>query len=193
MKIRNQLEKILILLLLGAVTGTNVLGQNSYINGRLNIKTGYARYNTGSFLNDKQISIGNYRIEANYGLTNFIEAGVYLGGSRSLYYRPHSFDKDNFVPYYGVNINYHLLPYWIKAENFRFDLYLSGKFGGLLFKDKWSGDSFHRVEYALGTGACFYLWKHVGLYSEYCYGNYLFSEDSFIAHTKFRYGLTLKF
>lgn len=197
MKIKSRLEKIIILLLLGAVTGIKVFGQDSYIKNRWNIKAGYTRYKTGSYIGNNEETTGNYRIEVNYGFSNYIETGAYFGGSRFEYYQPidsMSFiPKGYFVPFYGGNCNFHLLPFLIDKENFRFDLYITGKFGGFVIKDKRSGDSFHRVEYALGTGACFYLWKHVGLYSEYCYGNYLFSEDSFIAHTKFRYGLTLKF
>jgi len=200
MKIKKLINKTGLLFTVTIMIAIYASGQDSYIKSRWNIKAGHARYKTGSFYfsHDNKETVGNYRIEANYGITNFIETGIYFGGSRYKYYMPVDsitfIAKGYFAPFYGTNFNFHLLPFLIKEENFRFDVYLTGKFGGLYYKDKRSGDGIHRVEYALGGGLCFYPWKHFGVYTEYCYGNYLY-EDVYNSsnHTKFRYGFTLKF
>jgi hypothetical protein len=38
------------------------------------------------------------------------------------------FSYDLFLtPFYGLSINFHLLPFIIKKEDFRFDIYATGK------------------------------------------------------------------
>ncbi len=177
--------------------GIYASGQESYIKHRWNIKAGYACYKTGSYIGNKEETTGNYRIEANYGFFKYIETGAYFGGSRFEYYQPvdsMSFiPKGYFVPFYGVNCNFHLLPFVINKGDFRFDLYIIFKYGSLVLKDKRSGELFNKNEYALGSGVCFYLWKHIGFYTEICYGNYIYENTFSNNHTKFRYGLSLKF
>lgn len=173
-------------------------GQESYIKNRLNFKTGYARYmtNRSKVSNNKLIAttVGNYRIEANYGILNLIEAGIYVGYSKFESFRMNWADttlnfKNCSTPFYGINCNFHLLPLLIKEDDFRFDLYLSGKFGGVYFTSP-SGffPSGSESEYGFGGGVSFYLWKHLGAYAEYTYGKYFFRDNS-----NFRYGLTMKF
>jgi hypothetical protein len=126
--------------------------------------------------------MGNYRVEANYGVSRQIETGIYTGFS---YYQSLSAYWS-----YGINANYHLLPFIIDSDNFRFDLYFAGKFGGWKSYSTFSSSyrSPHKLEYGFGPGVSFYLWKHLGIFTEYCYGKYYFKENN-----NFRYGMTLKF
>src|SRR5450759_3745519 len=155
-------------------------GQESYIKNRVNFKTGYSRYATNrSVISNgklKALTVGNYRIEANYGISNLIETGIYIGYSKFDSFRINWADTSfNFkacsTPFYGINCNFHLLPLLIKEDDFRFDLYLSGKFGGLFFASPAgffpTGSAF---EYGIGGGLSFYIWKHLGVYAEYAYG-----------------------
>jgi len=192
MKTNKQVKNVTILLVLGMIAGINTSGQESYIKHRWNFKVGYARYKAGFKYNlqEEQTTIANYRLEANYGVLNYLETGIYLGYSG---YKVSKISSDIYhTPFYGMNINFHVLPFFIKKDHFRFDAYLTGKFGGLYLTQY--GYNIHKIEYALGGGLCLYPWKHFGVYTEYCYGNYLY-EDAFNSndHTKFRYGLTLKF
>lgn len=84
MKNKLQLRKVFLIGFINLLMLTS-FGQESYIKNRLNFKAGYSRYTTGSYTvnNGKQkaLTIGNYRLEANYGVSNLLEAGVYLGFS----------------------------------------------------------------------------------------------------------------
>jgi hypothetical protein len=81
------------------------------------------------------------------------------------------------------------LPFFIKENDFRFDLYISGKYGGMYFN---TDDNYYyhgnESEYGIGGGLSFYFTKHLGLYIEYTYGKYFFNDND-----KLRYGITFKF
>lgn len=197
MRNKLQLKKVFFLGVINLLMLTS-FGQDSYIRNRLNFKAGYSRYTTGSYSGGnsqrKANTVGNYRLEANYGISNLIEAGVFFGfstfESRKLNWADTTMLRnDSFTPFYGINCNLHLLPLLIKKDDFRFDLYLTGKLGGVFFTSP-SGYSPHgySTEYGLGAGVSYYLGKHLGLYAEYCYGKYYFKDSS-----KLRYGLTIKF
>ena len=104
--------------------------QDSYIKGRWNFKLGYARYVTGTETNNKEDKTGNIRLETNYGVLKNVEAGLYLGYSKFPLWGQLSGYKDCATPFYGININFHMLPFFINANDFRFDLYLTGNYGG---------------------------------------------------------------
>lgn len=169
-------------------------GQESYIKNRWNYKAGYSRYRTNTSINNKAITVGNYRIEANYGILDLIETGVYLGYSKFETLKidwsdSTIYNKNCPALFYGVNCNIHLLPLLVKENDFRFDLYLTGKLGGLYISSpKGYYPQGHDAEYGLGGGVSFYIWKHLGVYAEYSYGKYFFKD-----YSKFRYGLTMKF
>jgi hypothetical protein len=179
-------------------------GQDSYIKGRLNFKTGYARYFTRAGYK------GNYRIEGNYGISSYIELGAYFGYSHFDYLHKDSPDsiiggpyshEDNNTLFYGAAINFHLLPFLIKEDDFRFDLYGTAKAGGLYFQKHYdifliqnyqfviqNNNKKNLFEYSIGGGMAFYLGKHLGVYGEYTFGKYYL-----IGNHQLRYGLTLKF
>lgn len=188
MKNKLQFKKAVFLWVVSSLFVLNSYAQDSYIKNRWNIKTGYARYTNGVRLNDKVLTNGNYRLEVNYGVSNNIEAGIFGGYSK--------FDANSLpsisgysAAFYGINCNLHLLPFLIKEDDFRFDLYITGKLGGFYLSSPSNHFSHgNNAEYGLGAGISFYLYKHLGVYAEYCFGKYYFKDD-----TKLRYGLTLKF
>ncbi len=198
MKTKFQLTRIFNLIFFGWIIFQNSFGQESYIKNRLNFKAGYARYTTG-MRGDKKVGVGNYRIETNYGILKYFETGAYIGYSRFDYYRPIEVDsfstsysiEGNNTFFYGANCNFHPLTFLIKKDAFRFDLYLTGKFGGVYFSKPLGPHQEirnHFAEYSIGAGLSYYLGKHLGLFLEYSYGKYVYGDKN-----KLRYGLTLKF
>jgi hypothetical protein len=201
MKNKSRLKKAVFFLVFSSLFILNTYGQNSYIKNRWNIKTGYARYKKGI----SQEKVGNYRIEVNYGILNYLEIGAYIGYSKFDYYHKNIADsinsgsyrvEDNNTPFYGASFNFHILPFLINKDDFRFDLYVTGKFGGLYFTKPapyftFNGLTFKEgqmYEYGIGAGMSYYLGKHLGIFAEYCHGKYYFGDRN-----KLRYGLTLKF
>jgi len=187
---------IMLLIFIMGLSIVYLHAQRSYIQKRWNIKAGYARYTTTVKTNGIINMTGNYRLECNYGIFGNFETGAYIGYSSFPSYKLTQKDtlllaeKINYsTPFYGVNLNLHILPYFIEAKDFRFDFYLTGKFGGYSFlNSENSGSKTHHIEYGAGIGISFYLFRHLGIYTEYCYGKYFFEDNN-----KLRYGLTCKF
>jgi hypothetical protein len=149
--------------------------QSSYIKSRWNFKSGISIYPQRSDHDPKPI---NLRIEANYGVWGVLEAGAYLGIGRYTYWLPlennSRMANNTFSPFYGIQTNFHLIPLLIKKNDFRFDFYLSGKFGGnyLSIPDGSDPKPGHHIEYGLSCGLAYYIWKHTGVYTEYSIGRY---------------------
>jgi len=180
------MKKIVILIFITGFISLYATAQESYINKRLNFKMGYARYPEASLGENTS----NFRIGANYGFTDYIEAGIYVGyGIHNNYYRvtpgegTMMFNSNTL--FYGINGNFHILPYFIKKPNFRFDVYASGKLGAYnsFAPENSILSNGMALDYGIYGGVSFYPWKHLGLYAEYGYGN----------KTNLRYGITLKF
>jgi hypothetical protein len=174
------------------------LPNNSNIRGRWNFKLGYTLYDTNGHrfsqaLGKRDITIGNYRIEGNYGVSNLIESGVYWGYSKIDALRNNGDSSATFkgtnTLFYGITVNFHIVPLFTKAEYPVFDLYLTGKIGGVNFLSQKGfyphGQDF---EYGIGSGLSFYILKNFGIYAEGCYGNYFY--DSFLY---VRTGIVLRF
>jgi hypothetical protein len=163
---------IWILIMISLATAT---AQNSYLKGRWNIKSGISFYPQRSDHDPKPI---NLRFEANYGVGSVLEAGVYLGIGRYTYWLPLENNSRTALrtisPFYGIQTNFHLLPLFIKKNDFRFDFYLTGKYGGNYLNIPKGSDPQpgHHTEYSFGGGLAFYLWKHTGFYFEYSIGKY---------------------
>jgi len=149
--------------------------QSSNIKSRWNFKSGISIYPQRSDHDPKPI---NLRIEANYGVWGVLEAGAYLGIGRYTYWLPlennSRMANNTFSPFYGIQTNFHLIPLLIKKNDFRFDFYLSGKFGGnyLSIPDGSDPKPGHHIEYGLSCGLAYYIWKHTGVYTEYSIGRY---------------------
>jgi hypothetical protein len=140
-----------------------------------------------------------YNFELNYGFLDNIEAGIYGGYSSINLFEMTSASSGRFTTtdayLYGLNCNFHLLPFLIKKDDPRLDLYITGKFGGITIKHLKSFE-----EHCIGGGAAVYLSKHLGIFGEYNYarfmnkpannsGNFLYNP----AYNKVNFGLAVKF
>ena len=137
-------------------------------------------------------SFGNFRLETNYHLLKILEIGGYLG-----YSRHSSFvTVQNFIalyentPFAGININLQLLPLLVKNQDSRFDIYLMGRYGGAWYSSPefhfYAHNGFY-FNYSHGAGLTFYLFRHLGIFGEYCFG--ILSGTS----GNLRCGLSVKF
>jgi hypothetical protein len=165
--------------------------QDSYIKGRWNFKAGYARYDGLSMKPKFRLTYPNYRIEANYGLFEYLEVGGYLGYSRytAITQQNPVKTENHGAPFFGVGLNFHPLTFLIKKPDFRFDFYFLARYGGMYFPSPegyfpWRGLQF---QYHHGIGLTHYLKKHIGIFSEFSYG--IPTKPSW----SLRLGLTLKF
>jgi len=170
---------------------SDLLSQESYIKDRWDIKIGYAQpiiyksYNTyfQRIFITRQL---NTVVEANYGISECFTIGTYLGHAPMKYFyedsdNPIVLHRGNYQAFFlGAKTNFHIFPLFIKHNDFRFDLYLTGKAGGYYYLKPI-------FEYFVGAGFAFYPWKHLGIYTEYGYGNFMVNSEYF------RFGLVIKF
>jgi hypothetical protein len=102
---------------------------------------------------------------------------------------------------YFANCNFHILPFFVDAEDFRFDFYLTTNCGGITYfygpTDVYQPDGtfeyhesykLYKFYYGAGAGAAFYPFKHVGIYGEFTYEEYYMTKAWFL-----KYGLSVKF
>lgn len=167
-----------------------ISAQDSYIKNRWNIK---AAYQINSSENKSIINKPFYHIGANYGIFNHFECGLnfaYSGG-------------DLIIPHikYFANCNFHIMPFFTDAEDFRIDIYLTANTGGVsYFYDVYpvidaSGQTvlmpdykLHKFYYGAGLGLGLYPLKHIGIYAECTYEEYFNTKALFL-----KYGLSVKF
>ena len=175
----------------------NAYCQESFNKGRWRGKIGYARYYNGGLKNGtKKTRDSNIRLEVNYGKTDYIEAGIYFGGFTtdvlSQYSDGSYYIEDKSVLSYGINTYFQLIPFFIKDDNIKIDLYLSGKYG---FRSMIAPTSHYKgkvnPEYGIGCGVAYYPWRHIGLYVECGFGKYEYG--SYSDRFESRYGLSFKF
>jgi hypothetical protein len=168
----------------------DVFSQSSYIKNRWNFQVGYIPDSR----KDVSPKANQFRASANYGILNFLEIGAYLGGSNYLQFSrpPQTGIRDAYAPVYGINVNAHLLPFLMKKEDFRFDLYLATKFGGYYYSGKET-DYFQGAywQYFIGGGVAFYPFDHLGLFAEYGHENKALYNG--ISHNTLQIGVSLKF
>jgi len=174
----------------------NIFGQDSFKVNKWNLNVGYATYNIASWkiINNEKIykTAGNIRLEANYSLTKTVDVGLYVGYSKFELYMSDGagwyFSKKCHTPFFGLNCNFHLLPYLLDKDT-RFDLYLTGQWGGYyLMSPSYFFMHGASIEYGYGAGLSYNPLKQIGLYLEYHRGRYFFDDND-----KLRYGLTFKF
>ncbi|MBE3087042.1 MAG: carboxypeptidase-like regulatory domain-containing protein [Bacteroidetes bacterium] len=174
---------------------SSIASNGSNIKDRWNIKAGYS-FSLGPSAKYDPYKIKKYNLELNYGFLDNVEAGIYGGYSTiHLFERispngTRGYTKGGF--FYGVNCNYHLLPYVMKKDDLRFDLYITGKLGGVTIESTRSYE-----EHCLGGGATIYLFKHLGFFGEYTYGKFYNKPPKHIyerpVHNKVIFGLAVKF
>ena len=201
--------KILLLTCICLISLVEVKAQSSYIKGRWNGKLGYYQYPKRTNYGSSSV-IPTLRLEANFGLTKYIEAGAYFGFSRMegmtfVYTDSTTSGYGNFIfmPFYGIDVNFHILPLFIDKNDFRFDLYVAAKFGGHYCSLPEGSFPSHgnMAEYGIGLGFSFYIFKRLGIFAEYSYGQYDYFDETAdhfgrfnpVPPTALRYGLTMKF
>lgn len=179
---------------------------------------------TPKFVQQKR---SNVRMDVNYAVSKCLEIGTYIGfmnypavAFKIIY--PDSITNPNldtliilpaetkvsqaFAPTFGFNVDFHLLPFFVKKSRCRWDLYLSAKYGGC-YLTKVSGKygmpvsdfdtdeatQFYRHEYGVGAGGSVYFRNVVGLYTEFSVGQYSYWPRMFHSHFNWRGGIVVKF
>ena len=175
----------------------------------------------------------NVRAECNYGVTNWLEVGGYIGYIR--YHNTHYFfnynyyyydgniypkrdfykEKIAFAPTFGVNANVHLLPFFVKNKNCRWEWYVTAKYGGayLINHQPFRSigvsvtSSSHKVQideincsgkryrhiYGIGMGGGVYFKNLFGLYTEVMAGQYSYFPEIVKSPYTIRVGMEFKF
>lgn len=181
-------KKIIGLLLL-AIVAVSAQAQDSYIKERWNAKLGYSnsffteieyQARLDSYTSSKPMAL----FDVGYGISKHFEVGGTLGFSPYIRseYDGRITKQDNHLYLFGAQANYHILPHWVESDDFRLDLYLSGKAGGYIDQNLVFNQTDFNGYYGIYAGSAFYLKKHLGLFAEVGYGNF----------TNLRYGLTWK-
>jgi len=123
----------------------SVESQTLSVKGRWNIKAGFSLYKLPTVADrlfefdwDTSSEIykrkWNVRAEVNYGIFKWLEAGVYFGLMGYEYdpppygYLPNY--PDAVAPTFGVNVNIHILPFFVKNPKCKWDFYIPLKYGG---------------------------------------------------------------
>jgi len=194
---------------------------NYSVKNRWTIKASYSRYKTAydesvfAYVGDKFWSLQNYKmsnfkVETNYGINKFIETGVYIGfqryewgGDATLIAEGDSTTlsiygiRADFAPLFGVNLNFHILPFLVPSEKCRWDLYLTAKYGGCYLPHRewdvsYNTDSKYRHEYGLGIGAGYYFKNIIGLFAESSVGQFSYFPRYAESNFRFRIGIAAK-
>lgn len=177
--------------------------QESSIYHRVNLKLGHSNTPKFAYYWD-EFTVGNIRLEGNYGLTNFVEVGGYFGYDKFLNFRMPVANQDNpetggqfFYTYqsdalfYGINANFHIMPFFVKDKRVRLDIYLSAKIGAISMlaptRSAYYGTAFDYGGYA---GLAYYLGKNWGLFAEYGFNKKVKMSEM---EPCLRYGVTVKF
>jgi hypothetical protein len=165
---------------------------NYSLKDRWTLKASIARYKTafwgtgfayvGDNFDPSQCrKMANFKVETNYGFNKFIEIGIFVGFQHYEWYNDFSYNKLNksLAPLFGVNANFHILPFFVKSKNCHWDLYLTTKYGGCYLPHKEFDDpvfqvSKYRQEYGLGLGIGYYFKNVIGLFAEGSVGQYFF-------------------
>ncbi len=196
MKINPLKFKTLLVFSVLFLTVINLSAQETNKIDKLNFKLGYSRYTDTEFFFDNFLKhdwddktpVGNIRLSTNYVINKYIDAGLYFGYSLYKTYIPYVYSID-YVDVssimYGVSSNIHFLPFFIKMERSRIDVYASLHYGGIHLFEPEGGINTKKnyTEYGIYGGLAFYPFRHLGFYAEYGYGKY----------ANWRYGLSLKF
>jgi hypothetical protein len=192
---------------------------NYSVKNRWTVKASYSRYKTAyndvvvSHIGDKFDSwqnhkMSNFKVETNYGINKFIELGVFIGFQHyewmklgEIVYQDSTLTawdaelQPGFAPLFGVNVNFHILPFLVKSKECRWDLYLTTKYGGCYLPHKESPDNpdgKYRQEYGLGMGAGYYFKNIVGIFAESSVGQFSYFPRNVDSNFRFRIGIAAK-
>ncbi|MDR0828507.1 MAG: hypothetical protein LBN95_00130, partial [Prevotellaceae bacterium] len=165
----------------------------------------------------------NPRIELNYGVLNWLETGIYAGfmmyrydtsfDSGNYWFNPDEDLKYAYAPTFGVNINFHILPFFVKNQKCKWDFYIPVRYGGC-YLTKWLDGKYgvimeelgtwddvdgepsnnrYRHEYGAGLGGAVYIKNIVGFYMEVMGGQFSYWPEMVRNPYAIRFGLTAKF
>ncbi|MFA5648938.1 MAG: hypothetical protein WC951_11595 [Bacteroidales bacterium] len=172
--------------------------QNTYLNERMSLKLGHS--NTPRFWDfSDDITVGNIRLETNYVFFNVIESGLYVGYSNFKNIegplspsRPTTFSSPykSDALFYGLNTNFHILPFVIREGRVRIDLYVGAKLGMISMiapaNSLYNGTVF---DYGLLGGVNYFIAKNWGIYVEYGVSKRVYYSDT---EPCLRYGIIVK-
>ncbi|MBP7101611.1 MAG: hypothetical protein KBA86_00020 [Bacteroidales bacterium] len=226
--------KVLILIIL-SVFINKCFPQINSINNRWTINSNYSLYpiyeTTMPFIestNNQNLNTqrhklrSNFRLNVNYGVLYCLEVGTYIGFMHypvekvissyhiavdSLHYMIglNTEELQKLAPTFGININLHILPFIKTDTKFKWDLYVSAKYGGCYFISYKNGYSIpisshyykdelipYRHEYGLGIGGSVFFWNLVGFNTELSVGQYSYWPNIFSSNFNFRAGIIFK-
>ncbi len=199
--------KLLLAVLIFALPTLSFTQSNS-VKNRFSFKTSVSRYPTNSFSSDgskwKNLKTNNYRIETTYGFHHFIEGSAHFGGQKDEFFVSSNKLISMFVPYFGLGVNFHVLPLIRTSREQPIDVYFPVKFGGLIVKSNsnvlYSG---YYPEYSIGLGSAFYFFRNFGVFGEMGFGKFSFRNPNLTVFPgqpnlgndwfKIRVGLNYKF
>ena len=225
------MKRILFFLVFGFILLSVSYGQNYSIKNRLNTRLSFS-YNRTNEINMPFIEFDkilphpfqarfNVRADCNYGVLNWLELGGYIGYIRyktpdianmnpdSTYYI-----KIGFAPAFGINVNVHLLPFFVKNKDCRWEWYLTAKYGGAYlvkhietirhgflfdgrggvhYMEQHFSSKRYRHEFGVGIGGGVYFWKVFGLYAEVMAGQYSYFPEVYDVYYTARVGIEFKF
>lgn len=127
------------------------------------------------------------RIEMNYGINDWLEAGIYGG----LTYSDGSSRIDDFR--YGVNGNLRILPLLTGSDNVRLDPYVTVRIGRTYVPFFKAYTCPYTWEYGVGGGLAYYIGRKFGVFCEYTVGKESAFTEYGVTLSAFRYGLAFKF
>lgn len=94
--------------------------------------------------------------------------------------------------YYGINSKIYLIPLFFNKNIPRFDIYIAGSFGLISDFSPNSVPIFnnneHFVDFSTSIGISFYLFKHLGVFS-----NYEYSKNKYYKGFNWKFGLNYRF
>ncbi|MCL2131458.1 MAG: hypothetical protein FWH36_03235 [Lentimicrobiaceae bacterium] len=227
MKVIDKKIVLFSILFLYSLCCTGLYAQNYSIKNRWNTKLSLSFNRTNEF-NDPFIVFDkitphplqarlNARTECNYGVLNWLELGGYIGYIRykNFYYGWNGDKKKTFfAPTFGVNVNVHLLSFWAKNKDSRWELFLTAKYGGAYLVNHvefWCvnfitlsngtmqryemrfGPKRYRHEFGIGIGGGVYFKNVFGLYAEAMVGQYSYFPEAIDCKYTIRAGIEFKF
>lgn len=182
------MKKLITTVLLFLLSILSLFSQEDYIKNKWKIKAAKSSHYISSSKN-----ANNYQLELSYGIINYLEVGLYGGYTLRDY---HSNDRKNIT--YGVNLNFHILPFITEGKVLKFiDTYVTANLGvncfiwepyNVLGGGKEDGGSEYFADQGVGGGLALYPLDKVGIFTEYTFGHYFLRGNH-----RFRFGVVVRF
>lgn len=174
-------QKIFLILIIAIASIMPVKSQQAYLN-RVSVNYAFSQYahlqnltiiNGVNHVNQSSAAISYSRM-----LPSNFEVGVYCDVLFAQYIKSNRelYDRTVFSP--GVLVNYHLLPA-MQVESELFDVYLCGNIGGTFAQGC-------KLEYGLGLGGQYFIFKHLGIILECGFGHYTTARLGFTTTSNFQ-------